>query len=203
MSILSGCHRIYIPRRWHYSVVLSQSAGGPIIEGRPETFFVYQDHHLSKTFGEAGVDIQQINNVGALVSVVLVESPVSGGPVTTFTVLVPSVGVTEDSPQSFRTKSVTTVQAATLVARQVFPALQTYKVEHLGKETAANVMVRGLNSIQEVCHQPGSCQRGNQANRYSGTYNAAALPRIKTRICARPAPSAIRIPISGVRCMTE
>jgi hypothetical protein len=106
-------------------------AGGPVIEGRPETFFVYQDHHLSKTFGQAGVDIQHIDNVGALVSVVLVESPVSGGPVTTFTVLVPSVGVTEGSPQSFKTKSVTTVQAATLVARQVFPALQTYKVEHL------------------------------------------------------------------------
>ncbi len=108
-----------------------RGAGGPVIEGRPETFFVYQDHHLSKTFGQAGVDIQQIDNVGALVSVVLVESPVSGGPVTTFTVLVPSVGVTEGSPQSFKTKSVTTIQAATLVARQVFPALQTYKVEHL------------------------------------------------------------------------
>jgi hypothetical protein len=46
-------------------------------------------------------------------------------------VLAPSVGVTEDSPQSFKTKSVTTVQAATLVRRQVLPALQTYKVEHL------------------------------------------------------------------------
>ena len=108
-----------------------KGAGGPIIEGRPEIFFVYQDHHLSKTFDQAGVDIQQINNVGALVSVVLVEGPISGGPVTTFTVLVPSVGVTEDSPQSFKTKSITTLQAATLVQRQVFPALQTYKVEHL------------------------------------------------------------------------
>ena len=106
-------------------------AGGPVIEGEPETFFVYQDHHLSKTFGQADVDIQQINNVAALVSVVLAESPFAGGPVTTFTVLVPSVGVTDDSPQSFKTKSVTTVQAATLVQRLVFPALQTYKVEHL------------------------------------------------------------------------
>jgi len=106
-------------------------AGGPVIEGEPETFFVYQDHHLSKTFGQADVDIQQINNVAALVSVVLAESPFAGGPVTTFTVLVPSVGVTDDSPQSFKTKSVTTVQAATLVHRLVFPALQTYKVEHL------------------------------------------------------------------------
>jgi len=106
-------------------------AGGPLIEGEPETFFVYQDHHLSKTFGQADVDIQQINNVAALVSVVLAESPFAGGPVTTFTVLEPSVGVTADSPQSFKTKSVTTVQAATLVHRLVFPALQTYKVEHL------------------------------------------------------------------------
>ena len=53
-----------------------KGAGGPIIEGKPETFFVYQDHHLSKTFG----------------------------------------------------------QAATLVQRLVFPALQTYKVEHLDPE---------------------------------------------------------------------
>jgi len=108
-----------------------KGAGGPIIEGRPETFFAYQDHHLSKTFGQADVDVQQIDNVGALVSVVLVKSPIAGSPVTTFTVLVPSVGVTEGSPQSFKTKSVTTVQAATLVQRLVFPALQTYKVEHL------------------------------------------------------------------------
>ena len=106
-------------------------AGGPIIEGRPEVFFVYQDHHLSETFGQADVEIQQINNVGALVSVVLVKSSISGGPITTFTVLVPSVGVTGDSPQSFKTKSITTVQAAILVQRLVFPALQTYKVEHL------------------------------------------------------------------------
>ncbi len=106
-------------------------AGGPRIEGGTEVFFVYQDNHLSKTFGQADVDVQQIDNVAALVSVVLVESPISGGPVTTFMVLVPSVGVTEDSPQSFKTKSVTTVQAATLVERLVFPALQTYKVEHL------------------------------------------------------------------------
>jgi hypothetical protein len=108
-----------------------RGAGGPVIEGRPEVFFVYQDHHLSKTFGQADVDIQQIDNVGALVSVVLVASPISGGPVTTFTVLVPSVGVTADSPQSFKTRSITTVQAATLVQRLVFPALQTYKVEYL------------------------------------------------------------------------
>jgi hypothetical protein len=108
-----------------------RGAGGPIIEGRPETVFAYHDYHLSKTFGGADVDIQQIDKVGALVSVVLAESPISGGPVTTFTVLVPAVGATEGSPQSFRTKSITTVQAATLVQRTVFPALQTYKVEHL------------------------------------------------------------------------
>jgi hypothetical protein len=110
---------------------LPRGAGGPIVEGKPETFFVYQDHHLLKTYGQAEVDIQQVDNVGALVSVVLAESPISGGPVTTFTVLVPSVGVTQGSPQSFKTKSVTTVQAAALVQREVFPALQTYKVEHL------------------------------------------------------------------------
>ena len=77
-----------------------KGAGGLIIEGKTETFFVYQDHHLSKTFGQAEVDIQQIDNVGALVS-------------------------------GFKTKSVTTIQAATLVQRLVFPALQTHKVEHL------------------------------------------------------------------------
>jgi hypothetical protein len=131
MSILSDATEYTFQGDGITASFFPKGAGGPIIEGRPETFFVYQDHHLSKTFGQAGVDIQQIDNVGALVSVVLVESPISGGPVTTFTVLVPSVGVTENSPQSFKTKSVTTVQAATLVQRQVFPALQTYKVEHL------------------------------------------------------------------------
>ncbi len=131
MSVLSDATEYTFQGDGITASFFPKGAGGPIIEGRPETFFVYQDHHLSKTFGQAGVDIQQIDNVGALVSVVLVESPISGGPVTTFTVLVPSVGVTENSPQSFKTKLVTTVQAATLVQRQVFPALQTYKVEHL------------------------------------------------------------------------
>ena len=68
-----------------------KGAGGPIIEGVPETFFVYQDRNLSKTFGQADVSVQQIDNVGALVSVVLVKAPILGSPVTTFTVLVPSV----------------------------------------------------------------------------------------------------------------
>lgn len=106
-------------------------AGGPLTEGKPETFFVYHDQHLSKAFGQADVDIKQIDNVGALVSVALIESPILGAPLTTFTVLVPSIGVAEDSPQSFKTKSITTVQGANLVHRAVFPALQTYKVEHL------------------------------------------------------------------------
>jgi hypothetical protein len=117
-----------------------KGAGGPVIEGRPETFFIYQDRHLSKTFGQADVDIQQIDNVGALVSVVLVQSPFAGGPVTTFSVLVPSVGVTADAPQSFKTRSVTTVQAATLVQRVVFPALQTYKVEHLDATASVHAL---------------------------------------------------------------
>lgn len=106
-------------------------AGGPLVEGRPETHFFYQDNHLSKAFGQADVDIQQIDNVCALVSVVLVEGQFDDGPITTFTVLVPSIGVVMDSPLSFKTKSITTVQAATYVQRQVFPALQTYKVDHL------------------------------------------------------------------------
>lgn len=106
-------------------------AGGPIIEGRPEMFFSYQDHHQSIVFGEEDVAIQQIDDVGAFVSVRLVQSQFDGGPVTTFTVLVPAVGVAPGSPQTFKTKSITTIQAATYVQRQLFPALQTYKVDDL------------------------------------------------------------------------
>ena len=106
-------------------------AGGPLAEGRPETFFTYQDHHRAKAFGEQDVDVTQIENVGALVSVALVKSELEGGPITTFTVFVPALGVTGESPQNFKTKSITTVQAATYVAREVFPPLQTYKVDHL------------------------------------------------------------------------
>ena len=129
-------------------------AGGPIIEGVPETFFVYQDHHLSKTFGQADVSVQQIDNVGALVSVVLVKGPFLGGPVTTFTVLVPSVGVIEGSPQNFKTKSITTVQAATLVQRIVFPALQTYKVEHLDGTASVHPLPDIAAEPQEAAARP-------------------------------------------------
>jgi hypothetical protein len=106
-------------------------AGGPIIEGRPEIFFSYHDHHHSKVFGREDVAIQQVENVGTLISVKLAESEYDGGPVTTFTVLVPAVGVVQGSPQTFKTKSITTVQAASHVELQVFPPRQTYKVDHL------------------------------------------------------------------------
>jgi hypothetical protein len=109
-------------------------AGGPLVQGRPETFFIYQDHHTSKAFGAEDLDVSQIDNVGTLVSVPLAKEDVFalGGPaVTTFTVIVPAMGVTEGSPQSFKTKSITTVQAAVYVERLAFPALQTYKVDHL------------------------------------------------------------------------
>lgn len=111
-----------------------RGAGGPPVQGRPETFFAYQDHHMQKSFGEQDVDVEQIENVGALISVALVREDdfaLGGGAITTFTVLVPAMGVTEGSPQSFKTKSITTVQAAVFVQREAFPALQTYKVDHL------------------------------------------------------------------------
>jgi len=106
-------------------------AGGPLTQGSPQTFFAYLDQNMSKEFGEQDVDIKQIDNVGALISVALVQDEPEGGPVTTFTVLVPAVGVTADSPQNFKTKSITTVQAASYVETEAFPALQTYKVDHL------------------------------------------------------------------------
>jgi hypothetical protein len=106
-------------------------AGGPEIQGRPEMSFSYQDHHRSMVFGEEDVDVEQIDAVGALVSVRLVQSRLDGDRVTTFTVLVPAVGVEPGSPQTFKTKSITTIQAATYVQRQLHPALQTYKVDNL------------------------------------------------------------------------
>jgi hypothetical protein len=109
-------------------------AGGPLRAGQPETFFTYQDYHMSKAFGDQDVDVKQIENVGALISVALVKEggfALGGGAITTFTVIVPAMGVTEDSPQRFKTKSVTTIQAAVYVERLAFPALQTYKVDHL------------------------------------------------------------------------
>ena len=106
-------------------------AGGPLAQGSPETFFTYQDHYVSKAFGEQDVDVKQIENVGALISVALAGSEPEGGPITTFTVIVPAVGVTADSPQNFETESITTVQAASCADKEAFPALQTYKVDRL------------------------------------------------------------------------
>ncbi|HTZ22720.1 MAG TPA: hypothetical protein VMC83_01880 [Streptosporangiaceae bacterium] len=109
-------------------------AGGPITEGGTETYFTYQDHHMAKAFGQQDIAVNQIEDVGALISVPLVKEDsfaLGGGAVTTFTVIVPAMGVTADSPQSFKTKSITTVQAAVYVERLAFPALQTYKVDHL------------------------------------------------------------------------
>jgi hypothetical protein len=61
----------------------------------------------------------------------LAKGEPEGGPITTFTVIVPAVGVTGDSPQNFKTKAITTVQAASYEETETFPALQTYKVDHL------------------------------------------------------------------------
>ena len=117
-------------------------AGGPLVQGSPETFFTYQDCHMSKAFGEQDVDINQVANVGALVSVALVKAELEGGPITTFTVIVPAVGVTGDSTQNFKTKSITTVQAASCVEREAFPALQTYKVDHLDGTACVRALPR-------------------------------------------------------------
>jgi hypothetical protein len=105
--------------------------GGPIVAGQPKFWFIYQDHQQTRTFTEDEVTVTQLDNVAAVVSVKLAESPLADGPVTTFSVYVPDVGVGEAAPQSFRTIAVTTVQAATLVKRELFPALETYKVDHL------------------------------------------------------------------------
>ena len=118
-------------------------AGGPEIQDRPEMFFSYADHHRSMMFGEEDVSVQQVDNVGTLVSVSLVQNQIDGGPITTFTVLVPKVGVQPGSPATFKTKSITTIQAASYVERQQFPALQTYKVDHL-EGTASKWAVQPL-----------------------------------------------------------
>ena len=113
-----GIHAAYFPQ-----------GSGPI---GPEgaVFFSYQDSHTSKTFNKAETVETTIDGVGTLVTVVLTENPISHSH-TSFSVLVPEVGVAAGSPQTFRTKGITTVQGATLVVRTVFPALQTYKVEQL------------------------------------------------------------------------
>ncbi len=92
--------------------------------------FSYQDSHLSKTFNKAETVVTELDGVATLVTVVLNRNDISHAQ-TSFTVLIPSVGVASGSPQSFKTKGITTLQGATLVQRTVYPALQTYKVEQL------------------------------------------------------------------------
>ena len=53
MSILSDATEYTFQGDGITASFFPKGAGGPIIEGRPETFFVYQDHHLSKTFGRS------------------------------------------------------------------------------------------------------------------------------------------------------
>ena len=102
---------------------------GPVTE-QGLLFFSYQDSHLSKTFNKAETEVTQVPGVATFVTVVLVRNNISHAQ-TSFTVLVPLVGVERGSPQSFRTAAITTIEGATLVQRQVFPALQTYKIEQL------------------------------------------------------------------------
>jgi hypothetical protein len=99
-------------------------------KGPIAVFFSYQDKHISKTFDRAETLETPISGLGTVVTVVLTDNPVTHA-LTSFSVLVPSVGVATGSPQTFKTKGITTVQGATLVERLVFPALQTYKEEDL------------------------------------------------------------------------
>ncbi len=86
-----GIHAAYFPQ-----------GSGPI---GPEgaVFFSYQDSHTSKTFNKAETVETTIDGVGTLVTVVLTENPISHSH-TSFSVLVPEVGVAAGSPQTFRTK---------------------------------------------------------------------------------------------------
>jgi hypothetical protein len=113
-----GIHATYFPE-----------GSGPLTQ-QGAVVFSYQDTHLSKTFNKAETVVTQVDGVASLVTVVLNRNDISHAQ-TSFTVLIPSVGVERGSPQSFKTKGITTVEGATLVQRTVFPALQTYKVEQL------------------------------------------------------------------------
>ena len=111
---------------------------GPVTQ-QGLVFFSYQDSHLSKTFNKSETLVTQVSGVATLVTVVLVRNDISHAQ-TSFTVLIPSVGVERGAPQTFKTTGITTVEGATLVQRQVFPALQTYKVEQL-EGTASLVLL--------------------------------------------------------------
>lgn len=113
-----GIHATYFPE-----------GSGPITQ-QGAVVFSYQDSHLSKTFNQAETVVTEVDGIASLVTVVLNRNDISHAQ-TSFTVLIPSVGVDRGSPQSFKTKGITTVKGATLVQRTVFPALQTYKVEQL------------------------------------------------------------------------
>lgn len=113
-----GIHATYFPE-----------GSGPLTQ-QGAVVFSYQDTHLSKTFNKAETVVTEVEGVASFVTVVLNRNDISHAQ-TSFTVLIPSVGVERGAPQSFKTKGITVVQGATLVQRTVFPALQTYKVEQL------------------------------------------------------------------------
>jgi hypothetical protein len=92
--------------------------------------FTYTDSHQSKVFRGAETTVTRLPGMGQLVSVVLTANPISHAQ-TSFSVLVPDVGVDVNAAQTFHTKGITTAEGATLVKLLTFPALQTYKVEHL------------------------------------------------------------------------
>jgi hypothetical protein len=92
--------------------------------------FTYTDSHQSKTFRTDETTVTTLPGMGRLVTVVLTSNPISHTQ-TTFSVLLPAVGVDVNTPQTFHTKGITTATGQTLVVRPTFPALQSYKVEHL------------------------------------------------------------------------
>jgi hypothetical protein len=92
--------------------------------------FTYTDSHQSKVFRGGETSVTSLPGLGRLVTVVLADNAVSHAQ-TSFSVLVPDIGVDVNQAQTFHTKAITTAEGATLVKLLTFPALQTYKVEHL------------------------------------------------------------------------
>ena len=107
---------------------------GPITGVEGLVFFVYQDSHLSKTFGQGEVRVVDVGDLGQVVSVTLAPTVDTGS--TTFSLLIPSVELSDGTGTvPITTEGITAIHRI-LAAAIGHPQHDTYTVTRLSGTAA-------------------------------------------------------------------
>jgi hypothetical protein len=131
-----GAPNVYHLHGKHIHIAYYPEGSGPLTTDGPVKL-VYQDQHQTKTFRAAQVAVEEVANLGSLITVVLQVSPDAGS--TTATLLIPTVVRQGAQTVPLRTVLITTVHVSTLTG-----------IGHPQRDVYTVTKLKGTAGVQEL-----------------------------------------------------